>query len=100
MPEMARQWPVKDARASFSELVDRALDDGPQIVTRNGKPTVVVVSIEEWDRRSRRKGDLVDFLAASPLREENLRDLAPGGLPAQGRVLKGYLLDTNVVSPS
>ena len=58
MTDTARQWPVKDARASFSELVDRALDDGPQIVTRNGKPTVVVVSIEEWDRRSRRKGDL------------------------------------------
>jgi prevent-host-death family protein len=72
MTDTARQWPVKDARASFSELVDRALDGGPQIVTRNGKPTVVVVSIEEWDRRSRRKGDLVDFFAGSPLHEEGV----------------------------
>jgi prevent-host-death family protein len=63
---------MRDARAKFSELVDRAHDDGPQIVTRNGKPTVVVVSIEEWDRRKRRRGDLVDFFAASPLRTEDL----------------------------
>ncbi len=70
MPAAVRQWPVKDARASFSELVDRALSDGPQIVTRNGKP--VVVSVEEWERRNRRRGDLVDFFAASPLREEGI----------------------------
>jgi prevent-host-death family protein len=72
MADAARQWPMKDARAKFSELVDRAHDDGPQIVTRNGKPTVVVVSIEEWDRRKRLRGDLVDFLATSPLRTEGL----------------------------
>jgi prevent-host-death family protein len=72
MAGAARQWPMKDARAKFSELVDRAHDDGPQIVTRNGKPTVVVVSIEEWDRRKRLRGDLVDFLATSPLRTEGL----------------------------
>ena len=61
MADAARQWPMKDARAKFSELVDRAHDDGPQIVTRNGKPTVVVVSIEEWDRRKRLRGDLVEL---------------------------------------
>ena len=72
MADAARQWPMKDARAKFSELVDRAHDDGPQIVTRNGKPTVVVVSIEEWDRRKRLRGDLVDFFATSPLRTEGL----------------------------
>jgi prevent-host-death family protein len=72
MADAARQWPMKDARAKFSELVDRAHDDGPQIVTRNGKPTVVVVSIEEWDRRKRLRGHLVDFFATSPLRTEGL----------------------------
>ena len=72
MAESARQWRVKDARAGFSELVDRALSEGPQTVTRNGRRAVVVVSAEEWDRRSRRRGDLVDFFAASPLREEAL----------------------------
>ena len=65
-------WKIKDARANFSELVDRAISDGPQIVTRNGKNAVVVVSAGEWERRNRRRGDLVDFFASSPLREEGL----------------------------
>ena len=71
MAEPARTWQIKDARANFSAL-DKAISDGPQIVTRNGKKTVIVVSAEEWDRRKRRDGDLVQFFANSPLREEDL----------------------------
>jgi prevent-host-death family protein len=67
-----RTWQIKDARANFSALVDKAISDGPQIVTRNGKKAVVVVSIEEWMRRERHHGDLVDFFANSPLREEEI----------------------------
>ena len=66
------QSAIKDARANFSTLVDKAISGGPQIVTRNGKKAVVVVSIEEWVRRERRCGDLVDFFANSPLREEGI----------------------------
>lgn len=43
-------WPLQDAKAKFSELVDTALKKGPQIVTRRGVETVVVVPIEEWRR--------------------------------------------------
>jgi prevent-host-death family protein len=70
--EPVRTWQLKDARASFSTLVDKAMRDGPQIVTRNGKKVVVVVSIEQWMRREHRRGDLVDFFANSPLREEGI----------------------------
>lgn len=69
MTEPAHTWPIKDARARFSDLVDRALQEGPQVVTRNGRKAVVVVAAEEWERRNRRRGDLVDFFARSPLRE-------------------------------
>ena len=72
MAERVRTWQLKDARANFSTLVDKAISDGPQIVTRNGKKAVVVVSVEEWTRRERRRGDLVDFFANSPLREEGI----------------------------
>jgi len=72
MTEPVRIWQLKDARANFSTLVDKAISDGPQMVTRNGKKAVVVVSIEEWMRRERRHGDLVDFFANSPLREEGI----------------------------
>lgn len=44
----------------------------PQTVTRNGKPSVVVVSAEEWQRRIGRRGSLAEFLLASPLRGADL----------------------------
>ena len=59
---------MADAKARFSELVDRALSEGPQLVTRKGRKAVVVVSVEEWERRSKHKGNLAEFFAASPLR--------------------------------
>src|ERR1700751_1884076 len=70
--EPVRTWQIKDARAHFSTLVDKAMSDGPQIVTRIGKKAVVVVSIDEWIRRERHNGDLVDFFANSPLREAGI----------------------------
>ena len=72
MAEPVRTWQLKDARANFSALVEKAMRDGPQIVTRNGKKAVVVVSMEEWMRRERRQGGLVEFFANSPLRKEGI----------------------------
>ncbi|MGH7916895.1 MAG: type II toxin-antitoxin system Phd/YefM family antitoxin, partial [Candidatus Binataceae bacterium] len=66
-------WPVAEAKARFSEMIDRALRDGPQTITRNGKQAVVVVSAEEWQRKTRRTGNLAGFLAASPLRGSRLK---------------------------
>jgi prevent-host-death family protein len=43
-------WPVFDAKARFSELLDAALTEGPQIVTRRGVETAVLVPIDEWKR--------------------------------------------------
>ncbi len=65
-------WALADAKARFSELVDRATHDGPQTITRNGKPTAVVMSVDEWQRRTRRRGNLAEFLAASPLPNSRL----------------------------
>jgi len=73
MTEPFGSWKMKDARANFGALVERAISDGPQIVTGNGKKTVIVVSAEEWERRNRRGGDLVDFFANSPLREKGMK---------------------------
>lgn len=43
-------WPVFDAKARFSELLDTTLKEGPQIVTRRGVETAVLVPIDEWRR--------------------------------------------------
>ena len=45
-----KHWPVQDAKARFSELLDASIRDGPQVVTRRGVETVVVVPVEEWRR--------------------------------------------------
>lgn len=63
---------MAEAKSRFSEMVERAREGGPQVITRNGHPAVVVVSAEEWERKARRSGSLVDFFAASPLRGAEL----------------------------
>src|ERR1700760_5150546 len=64
-------WTLAIAKARFSEVVDRA-QVGPQIITRNGKPSAVIVSADEWARKTVRKGTLAEFLLASPLRGADL----------------------------
>ncbi len=43
-------WPVQDAKARFSELLDTCINEGPQVVTRRGTETAVLVPIVEWNR--------------------------------------------------
>lgn len=45
-------WPVQDAKARFSELLDTCINEGPQVVTRRGTETAVLVPIAEWKRLS------------------------------------------------
>ena len=66
-------WAVAEAKARFSQVIDLALTDGPQAITRNGRTAVVVVSAEEWQRKTKRQGSLADFFATSPLRGSGLR---------------------------
>jgi len=68
----AHIWTVKEAKAKFSEVVDKARTHGPQTVTKNGKNAVVIVAAEEWARKTRRTGNLAEFFAESPLRESGL----------------------------
>ena len=65
-------WTVATAKAKFSELIDRACAQGPQTVTRKGRAAVVVVSVQEWERKTKRAGNLAEFLAESPLRGAEL----------------------------
>lgn len=66
-------WTVAEAKAKLSKVIHRAEEDGPQIITRNGTKTVVIVSVEEWDRKTKRTGNLADFLESSPLRGSDLK---------------------------
>jgi len=65
-------WTVAEAKARLSEVIERARSQGPQTITRRGRDPVVVVAAEEWERKTKRKGNLAEFFAASPLRGSGL----------------------------
>lgn len=46
-------WPVQDAKARFSEMLDACIKEGPQLVTRRGTETAVLVPLAEWKRLNR-----------------------------------------------
>ncbi|HWB48406.1 MAG TPA: type II toxin-antitoxin system Phd/YefM family antitoxin [Stellaceae bacterium] len=69
---MDGDWTVATAKAHLSEVMNRAMSEGPQTITRNGRKAVVVVSAEEWEKKTKRKGTLVEFFANSPLRGSGL----------------------------
>ncbi len=68
-----RTWTLTEARTKLDEMIDRAISKGPQTITRRGRAVAVVVSAEEWERRTERVGTLVEFFANSPLRGSGLR---------------------------
>lgn len=58
-----KSYPINEARADFSTLIDRALAGEPCRVTRYGKDAVVIVSEEEWQARTRAAPTLGHLLA-------------------------------------
>jgi prevent-host-death family protein len=73
----APNWTVAEAKAKFSEIIDRAISEGPQTITRRGRTAVVVVGAEEWQRKTKRTGNLAEFFAGSPLRGSGLKVRRP-----------------------
>ena len=49
-PAASKTWPVQDAKARFSELLEACLADGPQMVTKRGTEAAVLVPVAEWRR--------------------------------------------------
>ena len=60
------KWQVQEAKAKFSELMDKAEHEGPQIVTRHGEERVVVLSIEDYENMEPRKKSLRELLLGGP----------------------------------
>ena len=75
-------WQIQDAKNKLSEVITRALKEGPQLITRHGEKTVVVVSYTEYERLRKSQGKLSEFFKASPLAGVDLtRDKS---LPREG----------------
>ena len=67
---MSQTWQLQNAKARFSEVFRRAREEGPQLVTRQGKEGVVILPLEDFDQlvdRAKKPRSLVRFFAESPL---------------------------------
>ena len=69
-------WQLQQAKARFSEVVNRALDGVPQLVTRSGRPSVYVVSAETYSSDRQQRGlDRKKVLLSGPSSDIELDSL-------------------------
>ena len=60
------EWPVHDAKRRFSELIERAQTDGPQVITRHGRQRAVVLSAAAFRKLEAAKPDFKEYLLSGP----------------------------------
>ncbi|MDK9720481.1 MAG: type II toxin-antitoxin system Phd/YefM family antitoxin [Rhodospirillales bacterium] len=78
MPSTAPNWSLFDAKARFSEVVERARHDGPQFVTKRGEPAVVILSAEDYaamQPSQQARMSFKDILFGGPRLDEDIVDL-------------------------
>lgn len=63
---MAR-WQLQEAKNRLSELVRKARDEGPQVITLHGRDAAVVVSARDYARQAKPEEGLAEFVRRSPL---------------------------------
>ncbi len=68
-----QSWPVQDAKARFSKFLETCLTEGPQMVTKRGQETAVLVPVEEWRRlQAATRPSLKELLLSNQARTETL----------------------------
>ena len=82
---MARNWQLQEAKNRFSEVVEEALKDGPQVITRRGVETAVVLSFRDYRNMLLSRKRLSEFFRESPLAGVDL-DLTRDTSPARDSV--------------
>ena len=65
-------WQLQDAKNRFSEVVKRARDEGPQVVTVRGERAAIVPSAEDYDALTAGRRTLVDHLLSGPAWDDDL----------------------------
>jgi antitoxin Phd len=64
---MSHIWQLQEAKNKFSEVVEAALNDGPQVITRRGADTAIVLSYADYRRLLLTQKKLSEFFRESPL---------------------------------
>jgi len=79
---MARVWQLQEAKNKLSEVVEEAIQHGPQVISRRGAEVAVVLSFQEYRTLKKSRPNLAQFFLESPLRGSKLdlkRDKRPAG---------------------
>jgi antitoxin Phd len=77
---MSRSWQLQEAKSKFSEVIDEALNEGPQVITRRGVETAVVLSFSDYRQLLLGRKKLSKFFQESPLADLEIdlqRDNSP-----------------------
>ncbi len=69
---MEKQWQLQEAKNKFSEVVDKAIEEGAQVITRRGVEVAIVLSYTEYRQMIASKKKISEFFSESPLVEEDL----------------------------
>jgi len=82
-----KSWPVQDAKARFSELLDSCMRDGPQIVTKRGAEAAVLVPMGDWLRLQQSARPTLKALLLEPTARGDIPT------PRRGRVKRRPRID-------
>jgi len=77
---MGRTWQLQEAKSKLSAVIEAALEEGPQVITRRGEETAVVLSVADYRAMLLGRQPLSEFFRDSPLAGLDLdvaRDRSP-----------------------
>ncbi len=69
---MKNVWQLQEAKAKFSEVINKAVQHGPQVITKNGVETALLISIDDYKKVNKKESKLSQFFRNSPLSNINL----------------------------
>ncbi len=59
-------WQIQEAKSRLSEMLDEAMRNGPQIITRHGTERAVVLSISDYRALTANRPNLKEYLLGGP----------------------------------
>ena len=69
---MRGTWQIQDAKNKFSQVIGEAVKNGPQIVTKHGEATAVILSVQDFKKLQQNRSSITEFFQSSPLVGVNL----------------------------
>ncbi|GAB1539059.1 type II toxin-antitoxin system Phd/YefM family antitoxin [Scytonema sp. NUACC21] len=69
---MMKQWQLQEAKNKLSEVIEEAIHQGPQVITKRGVEVAIVLSYREYQKMLSGQQKLSTFFQTSPLAEVEL----------------------------